>query len=614
MCGIVGYAGHRQAWPIILEGLQHLEYRGYDSVGIAILSPSGQLEVRKSVGKVRDLSSAQSNGVPQGQIGLGHTRWATHGKPTVENAHPHTDCKNQVAVAHNGIVENYLQLKNELTSKGHVFSSETDSEVIAHLIEDGVKTGLEFEAAFTNLRTQLEGSQAIVATRIGGPKVLLALRLGNAGGIVVAHRGGEVMISSDLPALVRFADQVSFLDNGEVAAVTGDGVTFIGLEGKAISKRSQPVSQSAAWVAKEGYKHFMLKEIMEQPRVVSNALSGRVNFDKGEIALEDFPLSEAEVKELRRIVLIGCGTSLHAAIVGRHFMEGIAGLAADVDSASEFRYRDFHIDEHTLVVSVGQSGETADTLAAMAAVREKGGRLVTICNVEGSQATRLAEGMLHMRSGMEIGVASTKTYIASIAVMYILSAYLGQIRETVNRDKSKNQIGEFARLPNLLGKLLSDHAPYETLAKKYHKYEDFLYLGRGLNYPTAIEGALKLKEISYIHAEGYPAGEMKHGPIALIDPNMPVVAIAPRSSFHAKMVNNVKEAKARDGLVIALVSEGDEELPPQVDDVLYIPECGELLSPFLAVVPLQLLAYYIAVRRGCDVDQPRNLAKSVTVE
>ena len=615
MCGIIGYVGHRDAWPIILSGLQRLEYRGYDSAGIAVVTPSGHLEVRKSAGKVRELASLLKDGTPEGRIGLGHTRWATHGKPTDSNAHPHTDCKRNVVVVHNGIVENYLQLKTRLISKGHKFASETDTEVLAHLIEEGLDKGLDFEAAFLGMTAQVQGSQAIAATRGGdSTKQLIATRLGNAGGIVVAHSKGETLVSSDLPALLPIADSVIFLDDGETAIVTEDGVRFGGPGGMVVEKIAEPVLQGVGWVEKEGYKHFMLKEIMEQPRVAANAISGRVDFETGEVVLEDLSLVKDEIKKLQRVILIGCGTSLYAAMVGRYFMENLAGITAEVDSSSEFRYRNFQMDGNTLVISVGQSGETVDTLAAMATVRQKGGRLITICNAEGSQATRLAEATLYMRSGPEIGVASTKTFISSLSVLALLAVHFGQVRGTIDPGQSEEIMGELARLPNLLGSMLGDHQPYKKLARKYYKYDDFLFLGRGITYPIAMEGALKLKEISYIHAEGYPAGEMKHGPIALIDPNMPVVVVALQGSQYSKMANNIEEVKARDGVVIAVASEGDLQLSSRVDDVVHIPRSSEILTPLLAVVPLQLLAYYIAVRRGCDVDQPRNLAKSVTVE
>ena len=615
MCGIVGYVGHREAWPIVLTGLQRLEYRGYDSAGIAVLTPSGELKVQKSAGKVRELASTHKDGYPQGQLGLGHTRWATHGRPTDDNAHPHTDCHHQVAVVHNGIVENYLELKKGLLSRGHTFSSETDSEAIAHLIEEGLQEGLTLEDAVVRISSLLQGSQAIVAATGAEPgKKLVALRLGNAGGIVVAQRPGEAMVGSDLPAVVSFADRVTFLEDGEIAIVTDQEAKYKGPSGKDIDKMPQPISQSAGWVDKEGYKHFMLKEIAEQPQVVASALRGRVDFEGGKVTLEDFPLEENEIKDLERVVLIGCGTSLYAAMVGKYFMETMADITAEVDSGSEFRYRNFQADSRSLVVSIGQSGETADTLAAMAAVREKGGRLITICNVEGSQATRLAECTLNMRSGPEVSVASTKSFVASLAVLSLISVHLGQIRGVIDSPRSQEIVSELARLPHLLGKVLADHEPHERLARQFYKYEHFLFLGRGITYPIAMEGALKLKEISYIHAEGYPAGEMKHGPIALIDPNMPVVAIATDGPLYGKMISNIKEVKARDGVVIAVATEGDQEIASQVDEVLYIPRSSDLLTPVLSLIPLQLFAYYIAVRRGCDVDQPRNLAKSVTVE
>ena len=616
MCGIVGYIGHREAWPLVLTGLQHLEYRGYDSAGIAILTPSGQLQVYKSAGKVKGLSQTTNGEFPKGHLGLGHTRWATHGKPTDANAHPHTDCHQQLAVVHNGIVENYLELKKRLLSAGHTFTSETDSEVIAHLIEEALQEGRSFEEAFTNASSQLEGSQAIVAAQRGTDSgMILATRMGYAGGgVVIAHRPGEVMVGSDLPALTHFAERVSFLDHGETAVVTESGVKYLNASGETVNKSTRAVSVNPGWVDKSGYKHFMLKEIMEQPRVAANALGARVNFDQGEVNLEEIPLTQKEIRELQRVVLLGCGTSLHAAMVGKYLIEELSGLPAEVDSSSEFRYRNFHVDEKTLVISIGQSGETADTLAAMAAAKDQGGKLITVCNVEDSQATRMAHGTLYMRAGPEIGVASTKTFIASLAVLLLTSIFLGRVRGKISNAESRRLSDDLGRLPHFLDTLLDDHAPYERLAKQFYKYEHFLYLGRGTTYPIALEGALKLKEISYIHAEGYPAGEMKHGPIALIDVNMPVVVLAPDGPLYSKMASTLKEAKTRDGVVIGVGTEGNTELASHVDQMLYIPKCPQILTPFLTVVPLQLLAYYIAVKRGCDVDQPRNLAKSVTVE
>ncbi|MDP7510142.1 MAG: glutamine--fructose-6-phosphate transaminase (isomerizing) [Dehalococcoidia bacterium] len=620
MCGIVGYVGDKDAWPIIFEGLRRLEYRGYDSAGIAILDPAGELQFRRAVGKVGGLAAANQRDLPQGSVGLGHTRWATHGRPSDANAHPHTDCQGRIAVVHNGIVENFVELKSRLQAEGHHFSSETDTEVITHLVEEGVDQGLSFEDAFRRMGKLLQGSQAVTATHQGHSGIICALRLGYAGGIVVAHRDGQGIICSDLPALVPLfrhdpvIDGVGFLDSGEMAVVTREGTTYSDLEGRSIEKEVRTVSQEDILIDKGGFRHFMLKEIMEQPQAVASAMRQRVDFQTGRVDLAELPLSNEEIKALTRVVLIGCGTSLHAAQVGRHLVERLAGLPAEAESASEFRHRDPYIDERTLVVAIGQSGETADTVAAMHLVREKGSRLITICNVEGSQATRMAEGTLYMRSGIEIGVASTKTFIASLTTLNLLAVYLGRERGFIDPDRSRQLVDDLSQCPRLVGEMLADTDVYRQMARRYSTYNNFLFLGRGMNAPIALEGALKLKEISYIHAEGLPAGEMKHGPIALIDRNMAIVALAPRDGPYDKVVNNIKEVKARDGVVLAIVTEGDQDLPSQVDDVLYIPQAPENLVPLLAAVPLQLLAYHIAVVRGCDVDQPRNLAKSVTVE
>ena len=620
MCGIVGYVGHQQAWPIILEGLQRLEYRGYDSAGIAIVDSTGEIQFRKTVGKVGGLALDGPQELLQGSTGLGHTRWATHGRPSDVNAHPHTDCHRQIAVVHNGIVENFLELKTSLQASGHDFSSETDTEVITHLVEEGMDQGLTFEDAFRRMGRLIKGSQAVTATLRGQSGMLCALRLGHAGGIVVAHREGQSIVGSDLPALLPlFRHQsmiagVAFLDSGEMAVITQEGASYFDLNGRRIHKQVRTIAPEDIIIDKGGYRHFMLKEIMEQPQSVASAMRERVDFQKGRVDLPDFPLPTGDIKDLRRVMLIGCGTSLHAAQVGRHLMERLAGLPAEAESASEFRYRDPYIDDQTLVVSIGQSGETADTVAAMHLVKEKGGRLVTICNTENSQAARLAEGTLYMRSGIEIGVASTKTFIASLTTLNLLAGYLGRVRGVLSPESSRNLVDGLSQCPRLLGELLANMDIYRQLARQLYTFDNFLFLGRGLNTPIAMEGALKLKEISYIHAEGFPAGEMKHGPIALIDRGMATLALAPRDTTYDKVVNNIKEVKARDGLVVAVVTQGDEDLPSQVDHTLYIPPAPENLIPLLATVPLQLLAYHIAELRGCDVDQPRNLAKSVTVE
>ena len=620
MCGIVGYVGGQDAWPIIYEGLKRLEYRGYDSAGIAIVDNQGDIQLRKTVGKVNGLDGEGVEAHPHGSVGLGHTRWATHGRPSHENAHPHIDCQQRIAVVHNGIVENYLELKRRLMDSGHTFESQTDTEVLTHLVEEGMDRGLNFQEAFRRMGRMVKGSQAISAVLQGEDAEICALRLGHAGGIVVAQADGQAIIGSDLPALLPLLKsesnmgQVGFLETGEMVVITRDQVEYQDLEGNHIDKQPRMVSQEEVLVDKAGYQHFMLKEIMEQPQAVASAMRERVNFDTCRVELLDFPLSVQEIAELDRVMLIGCGTSLNAAQVGRHLMEKYGGLPAEAESASEFRYRDPYIGSRTLVVSIGQSGETADTVAAMQMAKDKGAKLITICNAEGSQASRIADGSLYMRAGIEIGVASTKTFVASLTILNLLAIYLGQARGALDAGKSRELIDGLAQIPRLMGDLLADSAVYQHLAKEYAGFDNFLFLGRGLNSPIATEGALKLKEISYIHAEGYPAGEMKHGPIALVDSSMATVALAPKDSLYDKVANNVKEVKARDGQVLAVLTEGDTQLAADVDHVLYIPEAPEHLIPLLTTVPLQMLAYHIALLRERDVDQPRNLAKSVTVE
>lgn len=620
MCGIVGYVGKQDAWPIIYEGLKRLEYRGYDSAGIAIVDAQGDIQVRKTVGKVTGLDEAATTGHPQGSVGLGHTRWATHGRPSHDNAHPHIDCQQRIAVVHNGIVENYLELKQRLTGAGHVFYSETDTEVITHLVEEGMEQGLSFQDAFRSMGGMVKGSQAISAVLQGEYAEICALRLGHAGGIVVAQADGQAIIGSDLPALLPLLQaesdtgQVGFLETGEMVVVTLDGVEYQDLDGNPILKQPRLVTQEEVLVDKGGYQHFMLKEIMEQPQAVASAMRERINFDTRRVDLPDFPLSTEEIAKLDRVMLIGCGTSLNAAQVGRHLVERYSGLPAEAESASEFRYRDPFIGPNTLVVSIGQSGETADTVAAMQMVKDKGGKLITICNSEGSQASRIADGSFYMRSGIEIGVASTKTFVASLTILNLLAIYLGQSRGTLEPDKFLELVDGLAQLPRLMGELIADSSVYQQMAQEYATFDNFLFLGRGINSPIASEGALKLKEISYIHAEGYPAGEMKHGPIALIDNAMAIVALAPKDTLYDKVANNIREVKARDGRVLAVLTEGDTQLAADVDHVLYIPEAPEHIIPLLTTVPLQMLAYHIALLRDRDVDQPRNLAKSVTVE
>lgn len=619
MCGIVGYVGDRQAWPIVVEGLRRLEYRGYDSAGVAVIEPEGGLHLRKTVGKVVGLLHDSTCPAPEGSAALGHTRWATHGRPTEVNSHPHTDCSGRIAVAHNGIVENYQALKTELQQRGHEFKSETDTEVIPHLIEEGMNDGLSLPQAVLRMASVVQGPQAIVAVREGDDDSICAIRLGHAGGVAVAHHAGQGIVSSDLPALLPIIGErgylpVGFLDDGEAAVVARSGITFLDRRGEPVHKQMRPISLNDVLVDRAGYRHYMLKEIMEQPQAVVSAMRDRVNFTGGRVTLPELGMSDAELATVRRVVLIGCGTSLNAAQVGRHLVERLAGVPAEAESASEFRYREPMLDERTLVVAIGQSGETADTVAAMEEVRRSRAKLVTICNSPDSQATRLADSSLLMRSGIEVGVASSKTFIASLTILNLLAMRLAAANNRVGQSQMQEWVDHLARIPGHVANLVSKPADIDELAGNYCNRRNFIYLGRGINAPIATEGALKLKEISYIHAEAYPAGEMKHGPIALIDHRMPTMAIAPDDALYDKMVNNVQEVKARGGDVIGVLTDGDARLSGLVDGAMSIPRVPDHLTPIVATVPLQLFAYHIAVRRGCDVDQPRNLAKSVTVE
>ncbi len=614
MCGIIGYTGYRAVAPILLEGLSKLEYRGYDSAGIAVMSPSGETSVDKSRGKLSALVTSLGETLPEGTTGIGHTRWATHGGPTDENAHPHTDCRGKVAVVHNGIVENFVELRRELEEQGHVFASETDSECIPHLIESYMQEEKPLEEAARLTARRIQGAHAVVAASRRDPGKLVGFRLGNAGGIVIGYGEDEMYVASDLPALISHTRRVAYLTGGEVATTTPEGATFMTVDGVEVVKRPTTVSYDAMTAAKGEYEHFMRKEIHEQPESVVNTMGGRVSFGRQTVTLEEFPLSDAEISDINRVVLLGMGTSMHAAMVGRHWIETLARIPAESDNSSEFRYRKPILNKRTLVVSVCQSGETADTLAAMGKAAEYGARQVTLCNYEGTQATRIADGTVYIRAGLEIAVAASKTFECSLVSLYMLAMHLGIKRGVLGGERLKEMVEELAHLPEMLGGLILDETQYVDLAKRYAKYSDFLFLGRGINFPLAMEGAIKLKEISYIHAEGYPAGEMKHGPISLINENMPVVALMPRNDLYEKMLSNVSEAKARGGKIIAVATEGDNHIATIADDVIYVPASSPPISPMLLAVPMQLLAYHIAVQRGADVDQPRNLAKSVTVE
>ena len=629
MCGIVGYVGGREAAPIVFQGLQRLEYRGYDSAGIAVLD-QGQVAVRRDMGKLQSLAKLLREQPLSGQIGLGHTRWATHGKPSQVNAHPHIDCTGQTVVIQNGIVENHHALRQKLTAKGHRFTSETDTEVIVNLVEDLLKRGADLATAVKGALQEIKGAHAIVVMSALDPGKLVAARLGHAGGVTVGIGQGEMFVASDIPAILPHTQQVIHLESGEMAVVTADGAQFWNLDGFPVSKESHRVPWRLEDAIREPFPTFMLKEIKQQSEVITFTIGDRVNFETGEVFLKNLPLTTEDVQEIAKIVIVACGTSVYAGRVGKYIIETLARIPVEVDYASEFRYRDPLVDDRTVVLAITQSGETVDTLAAMEEARSKEATLWSIVNVVGSQADRLSDGVIHMHAGPEIAVASTKAFVASLVDLYLLGLYLGQLRGTVSADQSAALVRDLTRLPALVGEVLAQEDGCVELADRFLnviqlrdrrddlpgelRRADCLYLGRGINYPIALEGALKLKEISYLHAEGYPAGEMKHGPIALIDRDMPVVAIAVRDGVYDKMGSQIEQVKARQGRVFAVATEGDNSIGSKADHVVYIPPVSPLLTPVLTVLPLQLVAYHVAIKLGRNVDQPRNLAKSVTVE
>lgn len=609
MCGIIGYVGEDDALGILLDGLKRLEYRGYDSAGIAVLKNNG-LELRRSVGKLINLEKIIKKENLKSGIGIGHTRWATHGRPTSENAHPHTDCKNEIAIVHNGIIENFKELRNKLITKGHKFKSETDTEVFAHLIEKYLKETSEIEVAVIKACKEVEGTFALGVISKKFPDKLIAARCGSPLVIGIGEVNNELFIASDIPAILNKTRKVIILEEEEIATISKDGFSIRNFENKKIEKKITTIEWDPITAEKGGYKHFMLKEIFEQPQVLEDTLRGRVFQD--EILLDEINISSAYFNKLKKIIILACGTAWHAGLVGKFMFEEIAKIPTEVDYASEFRYRDPIITDNNLIIAISQSGETADTLAAVREAKNKGAKILAICNCLGSTLTREADGNLYTHAGPEIGVASTKAFTSQLATLYILALYIAKIN--CKKYKINEMLHDLRKIPASVSKILKKDEEIQDIAKKYFKCRDFLYLGRRTTYPIALEGALKLKEISYIHAEGYAAGEMKHGPIALIDENMPVVAIATKSRTYEKIISNIEEVKARDGIVIALATEKDNEIKKRVDHCIFVPPTNEMLLPILTVVPLQLLAYHISVRRGCDVDQPRNLAKSVTVE
>src|SRR6202167_3401988 len=622
MCGIVGYIGPKKVVPVIIEGLRKLEYRGYDSAGIAVVTKEGKLEIRRAPGKLRNLEGVLQKSPIEGTYGIGHTRWATHGRPTEENAHPHRDCTGQIVVVHNGIIENYLELKEQLQAEGHKFVTETDTEIVAHLVEKNSQGGtICLEEAVRQSLKQLRGIYSLVFLSAREPQKIVAARFGPPS--VIGRGEGESSVASDILALLEHRREIFFLADGDIAVLTPKGVSVMDHDGRPVNRPAHHVSWDPIMAEKGGYKHFMQKEIFEQPRAVRDTLLGRISQDTGKIFLGEMQISEQQFRDFQHVRIVACGTSWHAALAGKFMIERLARVPVEVDYGSQFRYRDPLLDSRTLTVCISQSGETADTLAGQREAKLKGSPTLAICNVMGSMVTREAAGSILTHAGPEIGVASTKAFTSQLTALLLLAAHLGQVRGKFTGEASKSLLQEFTRIPHKIEMVLQSEETgvYETLARQLFRHTDFLYLGRGIHYPIALEGALKLKEISYIHAEGYPAGEMKHARNALIDENLPVVVLAtsdacsPESMLrYEKTLSNIQEVTARSGRVIAVATEGNTQIRELVEHVIYVPLAPELLAPLIEVIPLQLLAYHIAVRRGCDVDQPRNLAKSVTVE
>jgi glucosamine--fructose-6-phosphate aminotransferase (isomerizing) len=617
MCGIVGYVGTHRAVPIILEGLKRLEYRGYDSAGIAVYCDDQQLDIRRAKGKLRNLEDAIRLSPMDGSFGIGHTRWATHGRPTEENAHPHRDCHGDVVVVHNGIIENYLDLKHRLQAEGHTFTTETDTEVVAHLVESHLNGNLE--EAVRKTVNELHGSFALAVIARSDPQKIVAARY--QAPLVVGTGDDEYFVASDVPAILTHTQDMIFLADGDMAVLTPTGVRLSDFDGRPVNRKREHILWDPILAEKGGYKHFMLKEIFEQPRSVRDTTLGRVGQETGRVFLDEMDIRPAEFARFTQVKIIACGTSWHAGLAGKHMIEKLARLPVEVDYGSEFRYRDPIVSPNTLTIVISQSGETADTLAAQREAKNKGSKTLAICNAVGSMVTREAAGTIYTHCGPEIGVASTKAFTGQLTALFILAMYLGQSNKSLDESASRCLVQNLLHIPGKLETVLSGDAVYEALARELYHATDFLFLGRGVHFPVALEGALKLKEISYIHAEGYPAGEMKHGPNALIDEKLPVVVLATHDPadpdsrlIYEKTLSNIQEVKAREGIVVSLVTQGDTQARRFSDHVIEIPPASDLLSPILEIVPLQLLAYHIAVRRGCDVDQPRNLAKSVTVE
>ncbi|MBA4385823.1 MAG: glutamine--fructose-6-phosphate transaminase (isomerizing) [Anaerolinea sp.] len=613
MCGIVGYIGDQNATPIVLTGLKKLEYRGYDSAGIAVIT-NGHIEVRRDAGKLANLELLVQNLPIVGKIGIGHTRWATHGEPSARNAHPHLSTTGEVVVVHNGIVENFIELKEELVQKGIEFQSDTDTETIVHLIDLYMKSGQNLEAAVRTTLSRLKGAHGIVVMSTREKDKIITARIGNAGGVVLGLGEGENFIASDIPAILEHTRRLIFLESRQMAVVTKEGIEITTIEGKKVTPQVSSVAWDPVSAEKGEYRHFMQKEIHEQVRALTDTLAGRVDFEEGTIRLSQLNLTAEKAKKIEKIVITACGTAAHAGMVGRLLIERIARIPTICEIASEFRYSDPLVDDKTVVLSISQSGETADTLAAMEEARKHGSTTWSIVNAIGSQAMRISDGYISMQTGPEIGVASTKAFTAPLVDLYMLAVLLADLRGTISANERKALVDDLRLIPELVGECLDREDEVEEVANYLKEARDMLYLGRGINMPIAYEGALKMKEISYMHAEAYPAGEMKHGPIALVDKEMPVLAICTKDPWYEKMISQIEQAKARGGSVIAVATIGDERVKALVDRVLWVPDAPWMLSPVVTVIPLQILAYHIARLRGLDVDQPRNLAKSVTVE
>ncbi|OGX23734.1 MAG: glutamine--fructose-6-phosphate aminotransferase [Omnitrophica WOR_2 bacterium RIFCSPHIGHO2_02_FULL_45_21] len=611
MCGIVGYIGNRSAQDVLLGGLKRLEYRGYDSSGISVInSDNSKISTQKSPGKIAVLEGLLKKKPLGGNLGIAHSRWATHGAPNHINAHPHADCKKEISIVHNGIIENYESLKTGLIKEGHHFLSQTDTEVIVHLIEKFYKNGASLEEAVRKSLRLLAGSFAIGVISSREPDKLIGARLGSP--LIIGVGKDENFLASDVPAVLGSTKEVIFLEENEMVVLSKDSVRISSLSGKKVSRNPAHISWDIAQAQKQGYKHFMLKEINEQPKIIENLLKMRIKGEK--VIFDEQKIPEEKLKEIKNIFIVACGTAYHAGMVGKYIIESICSIPVSVDVSSEFRYRNPLLDKNTLVIAVSQSGETADTLAGIKEAKKYGARVLSICNVLGSSLTRESDGVIYTHAGPEMGVASTKAYTAQLMAFYFLAFYLAELKGVLPREKIAQELAELKKIPHQQKDILKDQAAIAILARRHSHLGSFLYLGRHVNFPSALEGALKLKEISYIPAEGYAAGEMKHGPIALIDEYRAVVCICPQSHVYEKMISNLQEIRARRGKIIAIASLGDKKIKEQVKEIIYIPLCSEIFSPLLVVLPLQLIAYHIAVKRGCDVDQPRNLAKSVTVE